>query len=149
MDTGEFLVRAVHQMPRAAFGAVPAASCKKPDSDALTNTPAFNTFTKPIDLANHLVAGNSGPVDRKYTFDSRRVRMAHAASLDLDADLTGKGRLHWLSGKFKFAGRDCVNGEIGFLRVDHVVLLLIAFPLVRCSRRAKQVLVRSGIRPRS
>jgi hypothetical protein len=126
----KLLVRAVHQMPGAAFGAMATTSREEPDPDALSNAPALYTFSKQVDLANDLVPRNSGPGDREKTFDSRSVRVADAACLNLDADLAGQRCLHRFPGKFEFARRDCVDGEIGFGRVGHIELLASWFPLV-------------------
>ena len=92
MNAGKFLVLAVHEIAAAAELAVAAGPAEKSHSRPLTDAPALNTCADFVDPTDHLMARDSRKLDAgEDRVDRRRIRMADAARLDADSNLSGGG----------------------------------------------------------
>src|SRR5215831_16314083 len=87
MNTGIFLVPAVHEFAVAAELAIAARAAEKADTHALTDRPALDAGTKRIDAPDDLMAWNARPFDRKQAFDRGGIGMADATRINADAHL--------------------------------------------------------------
>jgi hypothetical protein len=97
LNPGEFLVAAVDEIAATAEFGSTAAPAEKADADALAMGPSFDAFPECVDDAYYLMPGHAWPLDRKDPLDGCRVRMADAARLDANADVT-RGRCdQWFS----------------------------------------------------
>jgi hypothetical protein len=65
VDTCDFLIPAVHEVPVAAGTAVSAAAAEKAYADALADLPTFRTGTERINAPYRLVTRDTRPFDRK------------------------------------------------------------------------------------
>src|SRR6516165_817580 len=85
MNTSEFLVTTVHEVPVSTDFAITARACKE---HALAGRPALDTGTKSIDPPDRFMPGDARPIDRKQTFHSSGIGMANPARLDANPNLT-------------------------------------------------------------
>src|SRR6516165_5871163 len=110
MNAREFLVTAVHEIAISTEFAITARAPEEADTDALTNRPALYARAKGVDLPDHFVPRHARPVDWKGGFHRARIRMAHPASLDANAHLTGARidqRFHYGCEFSRFCYLDC------------------------------------------
>src|SRR5437016_1441966 len=129
LHAGVGLVLTAHEVAGAAGDAVSAAAAEKPHADALADCPAFDAFTERIDPTDRLVAGHTRPFDGEHPFHRAGVRMANAAGLDADADMTWRRIKQRLLGQLQLAWTDglyCAIGRSGLrhfrLRALHLVV---------------------------
>jgi len=73
LDARVLLVLAIDEITVAATLAVPAASTKESNADALPHHPTRHSGSECVYPTNGLVTGNAGPLDRKKAIDSPRV----------------------------------------------------------------------------
>jgi hypothetical protein len=73
LDARVFLVLAIDEITVAAKLAVPAATTKESNADALPDHPTLHAGSECVYSTNGLVTGNAGPLDRKEAIDSPRV----------------------------------------------------------------------------
>jgi len=73
LDARVLLVLAIDEITVAAKRAVPAASTKESNADALPDRPTLHAGSECVYPTNGLVTGNAGPLDRKKAIDSPRV----------------------------------------------------------------------------
>src|SRR5499433_730939 len=112
INTGIFLVPAVHEIAVAAELAIAARAAEKPDTHALTDRPALDTGTKRIDAAYKLMAWDARPFDRKQSFHCAGIRVADPTRLDADPDLAGSRSLQRLFRQLQTALADRLNCTI-------------------------------------
>ena len=91
MNSGKFLVPAVHEIAVAAEVAITAGAAKKPDSNALTHCPALNTSADGIYPSDYFMAWDARPVDGKGPLDRASVGVANATGLHPNPHLMGIG----------------------------------------------------------
>src|SRR5215472_3320747 len=106
INTGIFLVPAVHGFAVAAELAIAARATEKPDTHALTDRPALDTGTKRIDAADDLMAWDARPIDRKQALHCAGIRMADPTRLDADPHLAGSRSLHCFFGQLQSTWAD-------------------------------------------
>src|SRR6516225_2173309 len=117
INTGIFLVPAVHEVAVAAELTIAARAAEKPDTHALTDRPALDTGTKRIDAADDLMAWDARPIDRKQAFHCAGIRMADPTRLGADPYRTGARSLQCLLCQLQPACADrmhCAIGRCGF-----------------------------------
>jgi hypothetical protein len=73
MNSGKFLVPAVHEIAVAAEVAITAGAAKKPDSHALTHRPALNTSADGIYPSDDFMARDARPLDGKRPLDRASI----------------------------------------------------------------------------
>jgi len=89
MNSREFLVTTVHEIPVPTELAITAGASKEADTNALRNRPALDTWAKSVDSPDGFMPGNARPVDRKQTFHGSGIGMANPARLDANPNLVG------------------------------------------------------------
>src|SRR5438876_636621 len=77
-----------------------------PMPSTATRSPAFDAFTERIDPTDRLVAGHTRRLDGEHSFHRAGVRMANAAGLDADADVTSRRIEQRLLGQLQLARAD-------------------------------------------
>ena len=113
LHPGVALVDAVHEVAIAAILAVAAAAAEETDADALANLPALDPVSDHVDPSDRFVARDSRPLNRQNPLHRRRIRMAHATSLDADADVARRRIKQRLFGQLQLAWAHRLYGSIG------------------------------------
>src|SRR5215469_2065713 len=96
MNAREFLVTTVHEIAISTEFAITARPSEEANTHALTNRPALDTGAKGIDSPDRFMAWHARPAKRKEAFHRARIRMANAAGLDTDSNLSRS----WLGNRF-------------------------------------------------
>jgi hypothetical protein len=95
MNSGIFLVPAVHEIAVAAELAIAAIPAEKPDPHPLTDHPALDTGTKRIDPPDDLMAWDARPFDWKQSFHRAGIRVADPTRLDANPNLARTRLRDW------------------------------------------------------
>src|SRR5215469_3780197 len=88
MNTREFLVTTVNEIAISTEFAITARPSEEADTHALTHRPALYTGAEGIDSPDHFMPWHTRPANWKETFHRARIRMAYAAGLDTDSNLS-------------------------------------------------------------
>src|SRR5215469_9448401 len=113
MNAGELLIRAIHQVARAAELTIATGPAKKSDTDSLSYRPTLNPRPKSVDSPDCLVAGHARPFYWKLAFHCACIGMAHATGFNTNSHLCGAGISKRFAHEFQYARTGSLNRPIG------------------------------------
>jgi hypothetical protein len=114
LDACERLILTIDEIAAAAGPTMSAIAGEKADSDPLPHSPSFDAVAQRIDPTDCLVAWNARPLNRKYTLNCPRIRMADSAGLHANANMARRRVNEWLVHEFEFARTYRLHCTIGF-----------------------------------